>query len=74
MFTSEDGARSQVYLAASQDVIEQKINGQYFHPIAKRVTPSELVTKENAAKMWEFSEELLKQKDSGEKTNLNYIG
>ncbi len=32
MWSARDGARTQVYLAASTEVFEKNIRGKYFHP------------------------------------------
>jgi hypothetical protein len=64
MWSSEDGARTQFYLAAAlPDLQEKQQKGMYFHPIAVRVVPNPLaqnVTIQKAA--WEFSEKLLKSR------------
>lgn len=62
MWTSDDGALTQVFLAASSDVVENDIRGKYFHPIATEVTPSPLVTEELQKALWKFSEELVAER------------
>lgn len=53
-----DGALTQLYLAASADVPERNVSGGYFHPQARRVQPSALVTPENRAALWALSMQL----------------
>lgn len=62
MWTSEDGALTQVYLAAASEVETKDIRGKYFHPIAMEINPSEFATEKNQKDLWRFSEQLLSEK------------
>jgi NAD(P)-dependent dehydrogenase (short-subunit alcohol dehydrogenase family) len=64
MWTSEDGSLTQVYLAVSSDVPQQRITGKYFHPIAQEVTPNPKFCKNETLQrgLWEFSEQLLAER------------
>ncbi|KAG2224570.1 hypothetical protein INT45_003710 [Circinella minor] len=59
----EQGALTQMYLATSQEVESKNIKGQYYVPYAK---PSSAVayarSEKNAAALYDFTEELLKEK------------
>jgi retinol dehydrogenase-12 len=63
MWESDEGALTQIYLAASTDVLKKKITGKYFHPIAKEMVPNPLAVDETLLKeFWNFSEAILKSK------------
>jgi len=61
MWTSEEGALTQVYLAASDDVRVQDIRGRYYHPQAQEVLPSMpwAVNWTHQKAVWAFTEELI---------------
>jgi NAD(P)-dependent dehydrogenase (short-subunit alcohol dehydrogenase family) len=64
-WSTADGARTQIYLAASPEVKEQKINGEYYHPITTKMEPSsEFAGKgsELPKKLWLFSEQILRER------------
>jgi len=61
LWTSEDGALTQVYLAAASDVRERDISGSYFHPQAVEVMPCHQNTRNLTLQraLWTFTEELI---------------
>jgi len=66
-FTAEDGARTQIWLAASPQIAKKKVTGKYFHPHAVEVTPSKFTKRKVDGKLledalWTFSEQLLDSK------------
>jgi NAD(P)-dependent dehydrogenase (short-subunit alcohol dehydrogenase family) len=63
MWSSEEGALTQTYLAGSTEVFTKGLNGKYFHPIGIEVNPfKQMVTKENQIELWKLSEQLLQEK------------
>lgn len=63
-WNQKDGALTQIYLgAASKDVKDKNIRGQYFHPQVQRVTPNEKFATDLELQkgLWEFSNELIKR-------------
>lgn len=61
--TPEDGALTQLYLATSLDVEEKNIKAQYYVPFAAPDKPHGVAASEDGpAKLWEFTENLLKEK------------
>ncbi|KAI8062421.1 hypothetical protein BC940DRAFT_308977 [Gongronella butleri] len=64
--TTEDGSLTQMYLATSPEVEEKKIKGKYYVPYAQPGCVSSLASSdENAKTLWEFTENLLKEKVPG---------
>ncbi|GAA5824763.1 hypothetical protein JCM3770_007147 [Rhodotorula araucariae] len=62
LMTPDDGAKTQIYLAASPEVDEKDYRGQYFVPIATPAAPSAYgQDKELAEQLWKLSEDLVKQ-------------
>jgi len=62
----EDAALTQIYAAVAPEVIEQKISGKYFHPIARETPTSEVARDHSKQKrLWEWSEELIAKFESG---------
>lgn len=60
MWSPEEGARTQFFLAADPKVRTQDINGKYFHPVCKEIRPSHFATNDELrAKLWTFTEETL---------------
>lgn len=56
----DEAALTQVYTAASPDIREQAITGQYFTPIARVHHPSNTgCTEEEAVKLWDFTDKIL---------------
>ncbi|KAI9272772.1 hypothetical protein BDA99DRAFT_499175 [Phascolomyces articulosus] len=63
---TEKGALTQMYLATSTEVESNNINGKYYVPNAKPGHPNGYSKSEkNAAILWDFTENLLKEKVSG---------
>eukprot|EP01126_Amoeba_proteus_P039911 TRINITY_DN4231_c0_g2_i2.p1 TRINITY_DN4231_c0_g2~~TRINITY_DN4231_c0_g2_i2.p1 ORF type:complete len:327 (+),score=44.86 TRINITY_DN4231_c0_g2_i2:153-1133(+) len=64
MWSAEDGARTQFFLAADWSTLKDKnITGRYFHPVGLQVEPSTIsknLTLQRA--LWEFSERILLDK------------
>ncbi|KAI8150269.1 hypothetical protein BJV82DRAFT_573441 [Fennellomyces sp. T-0311] len=61
--TTENGALTQLYLATSPEVEEKHIKGKYYVPYAVPGNPNAYSSSEkNAASLWEFTENLLKEK------------
>ncbi|GAA5937926.1 hypothetical protein JCM10213_001935 [Rhodosporidiobolus nylandii] len=59
--TPSEGAKTQLYLAASTEVDEKDYRGQYFMPIATPATPSALAQdKELAKQLWQLSEKVVR--------------
>lgn len=52
------GCVTQLFLAASPAVEAEAITGAYYHPQARRMPPSSLVTEENRVGLWALSMEL----------------
>ncbi|KAI9267744.1 hypothetical protein EDC94DRAFT_646495 [Helicostylum pulchrum] len=64
--TTEDGALTQLYLATSPEVEEKKIKAQYYVPFASPGTTVGVSTQSDAPlELWEFTENLLKEKVDG---------
>ncbi|GAA5925368.1 hypothetical protein JCM3775_001394 [Rhodotorula graminis] len=62
LMTPDDGAKTQIYLAASREVDEKDYRGKYFIPIATPATPTAYAQdKELADQLWRLSEDLVKQ-------------
>eukprot|EP00929_Paragymnodinium_shiwhaense_P016053 TRINITY_DN12418_c0_g3_i1.p1 TRINITY_DN12418_c0_g3~~TRINITY_DN12418_c0_g3_i1.p1 ORF type:complete len:375 (+),score=91.50 TRINITY_DN12418_c0_g3_i1:100-1224(+) len=61
MWTSEEGALTQVYLAAADEVRVQEVRGRYFHPQAEEVLPNRqwAVNWTHQKALWTFTEELI---------------
>lgn len=60
MWTSEEGARTQTYLAAAPEIAEQGIAGRYYHPVTSMVPTSPQAQNATLQKaLWAFSEQLL---------------
>lgn len=60
MWTSEEGARTQVYLAADPSFVASGVSGLYFHPVVTQMQPLEIALDEAFRnKVWDFSEKLL---------------
>jgi len=61
MWTPEEGALTQVYLAASTDVLERDLRGRYFHPQAVETQPCRRFTHNLTLQraLWNFTEELI---------------
>mmetsp|Transcript_48627 Transcript_48627/g.135874 ORF Transcript_48627/g.135874 Transcript_48627/m.135874 type:complete len:369 (-) Transcript_48627:19-1125(-) len=60
MWTAEEGALTQVYLAAASEVREQRIRGRYFHPQAVEVFPHAHARNFTLQKaVWAFTEDLI---------------
>ena len=63
MWTSEEGALTQVYLTASNDIISKKITGKYWHPLVSEVQAHPFALDEKIQDdFWAFSNECLKKK------------
>lgn len=62
MWSSEEGALTQVYAAASTEVMSKGLTGKYLHPIGQIVEPAPAATEENQILLWELSEKILKSK------------
>ncbi|GAA5836069.1 hypothetical protein JCM9279_002184 [Rhodotorula babjevae] len=62
LMTPDDGAKTQIYLAASPEVDEKDYRGKYFIPIATPATPTAYAQdRELAEQLWRLSEDLVKQ-------------
>mmetsp|Transcript_9093 Transcript_9093/g.11825 ORF Transcript_9093/g.11825 Transcript_9093/m.11825 type:complete len:384 (+) Transcript_9093:152-1303(+) len=65
-WTTADGARTQLYLSMAHDVEIKNLTGKYYHPQAIEVQPSKFAQgelgKAMQAKLWEFSESILRSK------------
>ena len=61
MWTAEEGALTQVYLAAADEVRERNIRGRYFHPQALEVIPSRRFAPNRTLQkaLWAFTEKLI---------------
>ena len=63
MWSAEDGALTQVYLAAAPEVVSENIRGQYLHPIARIVSTLPLALDEGVQDdLWTLSEKILAEK------------
>lgn len=58
MMSPEQGAVTQLFLATSPVVEQRNITGEYFHPQARSMQPSKLVTVENRKALWDLSMQL----------------
>ncbi|KAI8889158.1 NAD(P)-binding protein [Backusella circina FSU 941] len=64
--TPEKGALTQLYLCTSPEVEENDIRAQYYVPVAKSGSPTKLASSDKEALLlWEFTENLLKEKIPG---------
>ncbi|CAO3590729.1 unnamed protein product [Absidia cylindrospora] len=64
--TTEEGALTQLYLATSPEVEEEDVKGQYYVPYGEAGTISSFTSSdENAEQLWNFTEDLLKEKVDG---------
>lgn len=62
----EDGAKAQLYLATSPEVEKKNIKGKYYVPYGDEAVPNKHSTsQENQTKLWDFTEDLLKEKVPG---------
>eukprot|EP00929_Paragymnodinium_shiwhaense_P016052 TRINITY_DN12418_c0_g2_i3.p1 TRINITY_DN12418_c0_g2~~TRINITY_DN12418_c0_g2_i3.p1 ORF type:complete len:377 (+),score=78.62 TRINITY_DN12418_c0_g2_i3:53-1183(+) len=61
MWASEEGALTQVYLAAASEIREQNTRGRYFHPQAEEVLPLRpwAFNWTHQKALWQFTEELI---------------
>ncbi|KAL1936489.1 hypothetical protein VTP01DRAFT_623 [Rhizomucor pusillus] len=64
--TNEEGALSQLYIATSPEIEEKKLTGEYFARFGK-LSKSDSYTRsdKNAAELWEWTENVLKEKAPG---------
>ncbi|KAJ3118431.1 hypothetical protein HDU96_001598 [Phlyctochytrium bullatum] len=64
ILSPDEGAATQLYLATSPDVEKENIRGEFYIPIAKKAQPTikQGTDMALAKKLWEFSEELVKEK------------
>lgn len=61
--SADDGAKTQLFAAAAEDIVKNNWKGKYFEPIAKLTTTTKLgEDMELAKKLWDFTENLLKEK------------
>jgi len=59
----ENGALTQLYLAASPEVEENNVKGEYYLPTAKKAVCSDMAQDpQMAQKLWDFSVNLIKEK------------
>ncbi|KAI8148407.1 hypothetical protein BJV82DRAFT_506533 [Fennellomyces sp. T-0311] len=64
--STEDGALTQLYLATSPEVESKGIKGKYYVPFGKAGCPNPYSSSDNnAARLWDFTENLLKEKVPG---------
>ncbi|KAG2186163.1 hypothetical protein INT43_002601 [Umbelopsis isabellina] len=62
----EDGAKTQLYLATSPEIEKKNIKGKYFVPYGDESVPNKhAASQENQTKLWDFTENLLKEKVPG---------
>ena len=58
----QHGALTQIYVAVSPDILEKKVRGSYFVPVAKLVDPTKLAQdSSNWDSLYFLSEKLVKQ-------------
>ena len=58
-----DAALTQVFTAASPKIVQERITGQYYHPIAKQHPASPLAMDVGTqGKLWEFTREILEKR------------
>ncbi|CAK4102292.1 unnamed protein product [Aphanomyces euteiches] len=61
--SADDGAKTQLYVATSDDIVKNDWHGMYFVPIAKlSETNANGKNAEEAKKLWAFTEALIKEK------------
>ncbi|KAI8089085.1 uncharacterized protein BX664DRAFT_279803 [Halteromyces radiatus] len=64
--STEDGATTQLYLATSPEIEQKNIKGQYYVPYSVVGQISSVASSDtNAKELWEFTENLLKEKVPG---------
>ncbi|KAI7892597.1 uncharacterized protein EV154DRAFT_550547 [Mucor mucedo] len=64
--SAEDGALTQLYLATSPDVENEKIKGKYYVPFANVQLPNGVASQDDTPlELWNFTENLLKEKVKG---------
>ncbi len=60
MWSSQQGARTQVYLSVSPDVVSKRINGQYYHPVTTPMPQTDHMKNRTLQdQFWAFSQEFL---------------
>ncbi|GAA5831867.1 hypothetical protein JCM3766R1_000132 [Sporobolomyces carnicolor] len=65
LMAPKDGAKTQIYLAASPEVDEKGYSGKYFTPIATEVEPSKQAQDKSLAEaLWKFSEDFVNEHDA----------
>ena len=71
VWSSDEAALTQVYTSASPDIVEQKITGQYYTPLARLHHPTHTgATDEEAAKLWAFTDQILSERGFTDYTKL----
>ncbi|CAK4696622.1 hypothetical protein LEN26_014796 [Aphanomyces euteiches] len=61
--SADDGAKTQLYVATSDDIVKNNWHGKYFEPIAKlSETNAKGQNADEAKKLWAFTEALIKEK------------
>ena len=59
----DDAALTQVFAAASPKIVQQRITGKYFHPLAKQHPASPQANDlETQAQLWEFTRQILEKR------------
>ncbi|CAK5000908.1 unnamed protein product [Aphanomyces euteiches] len=60
--STEDGAKTQIYVATSNDIVKNDWRGKFFAPIAQLSESNALVQDMNLAKrLWDFTEVLIEK-------------
>lgn len=57
---SETAALTQLYAAVSPEIVAKNVKATYFHPIAQRNEPNSFATMENAGRLWEETERIIR--------------
>jgi len=60
---TEEGTLAQLYVTVGDEIIREKISGEFFHPIAIKMKQPDTVTVENEEKLWKLGLELLKRQN-----------
>lgn len=62
-WTSEDAALTQVFTVASPKMVEERITGKYYHPLAKQHPASpQAMDVETQSQLWEFTRGILEKR------------
>lgn len=64
LWSAKDGALTQVYAAVSPEIINKRVHGKYFHPVAREAVPCRIhATNATLQKaLWQLTEEVIRER------------